>query len=102
MVDHLTKNEKLNKSFVTFPKPDDKKVKRSELDYTLKGKGDRYSFIEVEPKTGRHHQIRVQLANMGSIIKGDLKYGAPRPNKDASIHLRKKRGLNSLFIPNIS
>lgn len=61
--------------------------KISELDYEVKGVGDRYTFVEVKPKTGRHHQIRVQLANMGCIIKGDLKYGAKRSNKDGSIHL---------------
>jgi len=43
--------------------------------------------LEIKPKTGRHHQIRVQLAHIGCIIKGDLKYGAKRSNKDASIHL---------------
>ena len=48
---------------------------------------DRFYHLEIKPKTGRHHQIRVQLANIGCIIKGDLKYGAKRGNKDASIHL---------------
>ena len=43
--------------------------------------------MEIKPKTGRHHQIRIQLAHIGCIIKGDLKYGAKRSNKDASIHL---------------
>jgi 23S rRNA pseudouridine1911/1915/1917 synthase len=44
----------------------------------------------VNPKTGRHHQIRVQLARMGCVIKGDLKYGASRSNSDASIHLHAR------------
>ena len=43
--------------------------------------------MEIKPQTGRHHQIRVQLSNIGCIIKGDLKYGAKRSNKNASIHL---------------
>jgi 23S rRNA pseudouridine1911/1915/1917 synthase len=51
---------------------------------------DRYTLLEVYPKTGRHHQIRVQLSKMGCSIKGDLKYGAPRNNEDASIHLHAR------------
>ncbi len=53
--------------------------------------GDNYSFIEVTPHTGRHHQIRVQLSAIGCPIKGDLKYGAKRSNKDASIHLHARK-----------
>jgi 23S rRNA pseudouridine1911/1915/1917 synthase len=48
---------------------------------------DNFFHLEIKPKPGRHHQIRVQLAHIGCIIKGDLKYGAKRSNKDASIHL---------------
>ena len=47
-------------------------------------------MLEIKPKTGRHHQIRVQLSEVGSIIKGDLKYGAKRSNKDASICLHAR------------
>ena len=51
------------------------------------GRSKHYYYIEVHPKTGRHHQIRVQLAHLGCKIKGDVKYGAKRTNKDGSIHL---------------
>lgn len=89
LVQYLQKNSKTNKSIAfTYERSD---AKRCELDYELKGKGDRYCFIEVNPKTGRHHQIRVQLSTNGMIIKGDLKYGAKRPNKDGSIHLHAKQ-----------
>ena len=49
-----------------------------------------YYFIEINPLTGRHHQIRCQLSNIGSIIKGDVKYGAKRTNNDKSIHLHAR------------
>lgn len=88
LVDYLKKNPKVNKSFVTDSS--DKNAKKSILDYKLVGQSDRYFFLEIKPKTGRHHQIRVQLSNMGCIIKGDLKYGAKRSNKDASIHLHAR------------
>lgn len=84
----LVRNAKLNKSFA-YDNPG-KNGKESILDYELKGKSDRYYYLEVTPKTGRHHQIRVQLSHMGSVIKGDLKYGAKRSNKDASIHLHAR------------
>ena len=80
---YLQKNQKQNKSFVT--KGDN--GKHAVLDYKLLKKLDNFYFLEIKPKTGRHHQIRVQLAHIGCIIKGDLKYGAKRSNKDASIHL---------------
>ena len=50
-----------------------------------------FIHLEIQPKTGRHHQIRVQLAHIGCIIKGDLKYGAKRSNKDSSIDLLAKK-----------
>jgi len=80
---YLLKNQKQNKSYVT-------KVadgKHAILDFQLLKKLDNFYHLEIKPKTGRHHQIRVQLAHIGCIIKGDLKYGAKRSNKDASIHL---------------
>lgn len=89
LIQFLQKNSKTNKSIAFNYERSD--AKRCELDYELKGEGDRYSFIEVNPKTGRHHQIRVQLSTNGMIIKGDLKYGAKRPNKDGSIHLHAKQ-----------
>ena len=79
----LQKNEKENKSYITKTG----QGKQAVLDYKLLKKLDNFYLLEIKPKTGRHHQIRVQLANIGCIIKGDLKYGAKRSNKDASIHL---------------
>lgn len=81
----LAKNQKLNKSFVTDSK--DKFAKEAILNYKHIASSDRYHLIEVDLLTGRHHQIRVQLASVGCIIKGDLKYGAPRSNPDGSISL---------------
>ncbi len=52
---------------------------------------DNYSLLEVDLETGRHHQIRCQLSNIGSPIKGDLKYGFNRSNKDGSIHLHARK-----------
>ena len=80
---YLQKNQKQNKSYVTK----NEGGKHALLDYKLLKKLDNFFHLEIQPKTGRHHQIRVQLAHIGSIIKGDLKYGAKRSNKDASIHL---------------
>ncbi len=65
--------------------------KRAELDYRTLGRSDRYWLLEVDLHTGRHHQIRCQLAKMGCPIKGDLKYGAPRSNPDGSISLHARR-----------
>ena len=85
---YLRKNEKQNKSYVV--KENTNGAKKAILDYLVKGKGDRYGFLEVNLHTGRHHQIRVQLSHLGCIIKGDLKYGARRSNKDGSIHLHAR------------
>ena len=79
----LKKNQKQNKSYIT--KSDD--GKKSELEYELIEKLQNYFLIRVKPKTGRHHQIRVQLSSIGCKIKGDVKYGAKRANKDKSICL---------------
>jgi 23S rRNA pseudouridine1911/1915/1917 synthase len=84
---YLQKNQKQNKSYVT--KTD--RGKHAVLDFKLLKKLDNFYHLEIKPKTGRHHQIRAQLANIGCIIKGDLKYGARRSNKDASIHLLAKK-----------
>jgi 23S rRNA pseudouridine1911/1915/1917 synthase len=64
---------------------------RSELEYVLICSSDNYQLLEVNPHTGRHHQIRVQLSSMGCPIKGDLKYGFDRSNKDKSIHLHARK-----------
>tara|TARA_B100000925_G_scaffold242126_1_gene191535 strand:+ start:217 stop:882 length:666 start_codon:yes stop_codon:yes gene_type:complete len=79
----LKKNQKQNKSYIT--KSDD--GKKSELEYELVKKLKNYFLIRVKPKTGRHHQIRVQLSSIGCKIKGDVKYGANRSNDDKSICL---------------
>ena len=67
-----------------------KQSKRAELDYRVLLSLDNYHLLEVLPKTGRHHQIRSQLSAIGSPIKGDVKYGFDRTNKDASIHLHAR------------
>lgn len=85
----LTRNEKQNKSYAY-----DREVpgsKRASLDYRLIGCSERYYLLEINLHTGRHHQIRCQLAKMGCPIKGDLKYGAPRSNADGSICLHARR-----------
>lgn len=80
---YLQKNQKQNKSYVTKTN----EGKHAVLEYKLLKELENFYHLEIKPKTGRHHQIRVQLAHIGCIIKGDLKYGAKRSNKDASIHL---------------
>lgn len=87
--DWLLRNEKQNKSFVV--RPGSSGAKEARLKYRLNGKTDRYYLIEVLLLTGRHHQIRCQLAHLGCPIKGDLKYGAPRSNPDGGISLHARR-----------
>ncbi|MBO5602653.1 MAG: RluA family pseudouridine synthase [Prevotella sp.] len=85
----LVRNEKQNKSYVyDKEKPN---AKRARLHYQVIGATDRYTLIEVHLMTGRHHQIRSQLAHIGCPIKGDLKYGAKRSNPDGSISLLARR-----------
>ena len=84
----ILRNEKMNKSF-SYPK-EVKGSKHALLSYTLKAASQNYNLIEVELKTGRHHQIRCQLASIGCPIKGDLKYGAQRSNPDGSISLHAR------------
>ena len=91
LVHWLVRNEKQNKSYAyDQEKPNSK---QAILNYKLIGQSERYFLLEVDLKTGRHHQIRCQLAKMGCPIKGDLKYGSPRSNTDGSIclHARKVR-----------
>ncbi len=85
LVHHLLKNQKSNKTKAY--KEAQEHTKRAELNYKVIGKSDNYSLLEIELITGRHHQIRAQLGAIGSPIKGDVKYGARRGNKDRSIHL---------------
>ena len=89
IVHWLVRNEKKNKSYAYDHEVPNSK--RAELDYKVIGKSDRYCLVEVVLKTGRHHQIRCQLAKMGCPIKGDLKYGAKRSNADGSICLHSRR-----------
>jgi len=89
LVHHLQKNEKQNKSYASkYPTSNSKKA---ELNYALIAKSKDYYLLEVELITGRHHQVRAQLAEMGCPIKGDLKYGFDRSNADASIHLHARK-----------
>ena len=80
---YLRKNQKQNKSYITK----NFEGKHAILEYKILKKLDNFYFLEIKPRTGRHHQIRVQLSHIGCIIKGDLKYGAKRSNRDASISL---------------
>ena len=84
----ILRNEKMNKSF-SHPK-EVKGSKHALLFYKQIASSQNYSLIEVELKTGRHHQIRCQLASIGCPIKGDLKYGAQRSNPDGSISLHAR------------
>lgn len=89
LVHYLTRNEKQNKS-TAYNSPR-RGAQRAELDYKLIASGDHYRLLEVDLKTGRHHQIRCQLAKMGCSIRGDLKYGAERSNPDGGISLHARR-----------
>ena len=85
----LMRNEKQNKSYAyDSEKPN---TKKAILKYRTLSQSDNYTLLEVNLMTGRHHQIRCQLAAMGCPIKGDLKYGAPRSNPDGSISLMSRR-----------
>ena len=89
LVHYLVRNEKLNKSFAyDHEVPNSKKAI---LHYKIIGKSDNYYLLEVDLKTGRHHQIRCQLAKIGCPIKGDLKYGSERSNPDGSICLHARK-----------
>jgi 23S rRNA pseudouridine1911/1915/1917 synthase len=89
LVHFMKKNAQQNKSYC-FP-DEVKDSKRAELDYKVIGKSQNYFLLEVILKTGRHHQIRSQLAAIGSPIKGDLKYGYPRSNSYGGIALHARK-----------
>lgn len=89
LIHFLKKNPINNKS--TVYNQEIKDSKRAVLHYTLLKKLDNYSLLEIDLETGRHHQIRSQLSFIGFPIKGDLKYGFARSNKDASIHLHARK-----------
>jgi len=86
---YLIKNQKNNKS--TSYNTEIEGSKKAVLHYKLLKSLDNYHLLEVDLETGRHHQIRCQLSAIGSPIKGDLKYGFDRSNKDASIHLHARK-----------
>ncbi|MBR0195962.1 MAG: RNA pseudouridine synthase [Paludibacteraceae bacterium] len=86
---YLTRNEQLNKSFIA--KPNAKEAKLAILTYKTLVKGENYTLLEINLETGRHHQIRCQLAAIGCPVKGDLKYGAKRSNPDGGISLHARQ-----------
>lgn len=88
LIHFLKRNQKQNKSYAYIKEVPESK--NAVLTYTLLKKLDRYCLLEIELATGRHHQIRSQLSAIGCPIKGDLKYGFNRSNKDGSIHLHSR------------
>lgn len=96
---YLTRNEKQNKSYShNSPKPG---AKEAILEYRLIEPTKNYFLVEVKLLTGRHHQIRCQLASIGCVIKGDLKYGAKRSNKDGGISLQAHKVIFTHPVKNI-
>ncbi|WP_282135967.1 RluA family pseudouridine synthase [Seonamhaeicola maritimus] len=89
LVHWLKKNPKNNKSYSHLKEVEGSK--KAILHYKILKILDNYVLLEINLETGRHHQIRSQLSSIGCIIKGDLKYGAKRSNKDASIHLHARQ-----------
>ncbi len=89
LINYLKKNPKNNKS--TAYTKEIKDSKKAILHYKTIHKIDNYTLLEIDLETGRHHQIRCQLANIGSPIKGDLKYGFNRSNKNGGIHLHARK-----------
>lgn len=88
LIHYLVRNEKQNKSYAyDTERPGSKKAI---LRYKVIARSDNYNLLEIDLKTGRHHQIRCQLAKMGCPIKGDLKYGFPRSNPDGGISLHSR------------
>jgi 23S rRNA pseudouridine1911/1915/1917 synthase len=97
LTNYLVRNEKQNKSYAyDTEKPGSKKAI---LNYKVIGRSDNYYLLEIDLKTGRHHQIRCQLAKMGCPIKGDLKYGFQRSNPDGGISLHSR---NAKFVHPVS
>ena len=85
LTNHIYRNTKQNKSYVRESQTADTKL--AILDYKVLAQSERYCLLEINLHTGRHHQIRTQLANIGCPVRGDLKYGYPRSNKDGGINL---------------
>lgn len=97
----LIKNESQNKSYIA--KPHAKDAKQAILNYRTLVRGENYALLEINLETGRHHQIRCQLAAIGCPVKGDLKYGAKRSNPDGGIclHARKIEFIHPVSKENI-
>jgi 23S rRNA pseudouridine1911/1915/1917 synthase len=97
----LIRNEAQNKSYIT--KPHANNAKQAVLRYRTLVRGENYTLLEVDLETGRHHQIRCQLAAIGCPVKGDLKYGAKRSNPDGGIclHARKIEFIHPVSKENI-
>lgn len=89
LTNFIFRNEKQNKSYIV--KEGTKDAKQAVLSYKTLAHGERYTLLEVHLLTGRHHQIRCQLAHIGCPVKGDLKYGAKRSNPDGGICLHARR-----------
>jgi len=89
LIHFLVKNPKNNKSRIC--NENTQGAKKAILHYKILKKLENFQLLEVELETGRHHQIRVQLSTLNCYIKGDLKYGAKRSNKDGSIHLHARK-----------
>ena len=89
LTNFLKKDSKKNKSFVYKKEIDGSK--KAILHYSVLKNLDTYTLLEIDLETGRHHQIRTQLATIGCPIKGDLKYGFARSNKDGSISLHARK-----------
>jgi len=89
LINFLKKDSKKNKSFVYKKEIDGSK--KAILHYSVLKNLDNYTLLEIDLETGRHHQIRTQLATIGCPIKGDLKYGFARSNKDGSISLHARK-----------
>ena len=89
VIHYLVRNEKQNKSYAHNHEVVG--AKKAILSYKVIGQSENYTLLEVQLMTGRHHQIRCQLAAMGCPIKGDLKYGAKRSNPDGSISLLSRK-----------
>ena len=89
LINFLRRDEARNKSFIATEKTSNAQM--ASLSYTLIARSDNYYLLQIDLQTGRHHQIRAQLAGIGCPIKGDLKYGYPRSNADGSIHLHARK-----------
>ena len=88
LIDFVVKDDKFNRSHIYDSAK--KGAKMAKLEYTLIGSSQRYYLLNIRLFTGRHHQIRGQLAKIGCSIKGDIKYGAPSPNQDGGISLHAR------------